>query len=69
VSDAAPHGRRRRLGRRFERWLLGLFMSLAAIVIERRLLKAIKKGSIRASKPVQPAGGLAVTPTPEAASD
>jgi len=69
VSDEATTGRRRRLGRRFERWLLGLFMSLAAIVIERRLLKAIRSGSIKASKPAQPAGGFAVTPTPEPASD
>ena len=56
---------RRRTMRRFERWLLGLFMSLAAVVIERRLLKAIKSGSVKASKPVQPAGGFAVTPSPE----
>lgn len=68
MSDGAPHGRRRP-GRRFERWLLGLFMSLAAIVIERRLLKAIKNGSVKATKPAQPAGGLAVTPTPEPAND
>ena len=57
--------RPRRRGRRFERWLLGLFMSLAAIVIERRLLKAIKTGSVKASQPVQPAGVFAVTPTPD----
>jgi len=68
VSGEAPH-RSRRLGRRFERWLLGLFMSLAAIVIERRLLKAIKTGSVKASKPAQPAGGFAVTPTPEPSAD
>jgi len=69
VTDDVLTGRRRRIGRRFERWLLGLFMSLAAIVIERRLLKAIKSGSIKASKPVQPSGGFAVTPTPEPAND
>jgi hypothetical protein len=57
------------LSRRFERWLLGLFMSLAAIVIERRLLKAIKTGSVKASKPIEPAAGFAVTPTPEPAND
>jgi len=63
VSAEAPR-RSRRLGRRFERWVLGLFMSLAAVVIERRLLKAIKSGSVKASKPAQPAGGFAVTPEP-----
>jgi hypothetical protein len=65
VSGEPARGRRR-MGRRFERWLLGLFMSLAAIVIERRLLKAIKSGSVKASKPVQPAGGFAVVPEPAA---
>ena len=63
MSEEAPV-RGRRFARRFERWLLGLFMSLAAFVIERRLLKAIKKGSVKASKPAQPAGGFAVTPGP-----
>jgi len=66
---SAERSRGRRPVRRFERWLLGLFMSLVAFVIERRLLKAIKSGAVKASKPVQPAGGFAVTPSPDPAND
>jgi hypothetical protein len=42
--------------RGFERMVLGLGMSLVAFVIERRLIKAIKKGA------VEPAPRIAVDP-------
>jgi hypothetical protein len=46
-----PHGRKRR-GRlfiAFERAVLGAGMSVVAFVIERRLIKAIRKGGVTAA--------------------
>jgi hypothetical protein len=66
-----PKGRRlRRIRRRLERILLGSVMAVAAFVIERRVLKAIKKGSVK-PVPSEPSGvavrsdgsgGMTVTP-------
>jgi hypothetical protein len=48
--------KRGRVFRAFERAVLGLGMSLVAFIIERRLIKAIKKGA------VEPAPRVAVDP-------
>ena len=45
--------------RRFQRVILGAFMTLALIVIERRVLKAVRK---RGDKEPQPADGLSLAP-------
>jgi hypothetical protein len=68
----APSKRRllRRIRRRLERILLGSVMAVAAFVIERRVLKAIKEGSVK-PVPSEPSGvavrsdgsgGMTVTP-------
>jgi hypothetical protein len=46
----------RRTFYRFERMLLGIGMTMIAFVIERRLLKAIKQGGVKAA-PRTAAGG------------
>ena len=33
------------MGRRFERWILGMVMAILAFLVERRVLKALKRGS------------------------
>jgi hypothetical protein len=43
-----------------ERFLLGAVMTLVAVVIERRLLKAIRKGSGSSPEPVQAPGRVTV---------
>ena len=48
LSPARPAKKRRgRLYRRFERIVLGAGMSLVALIVERRLIKAIKKGGMK----------------------
>jgi hypothetical protein len=56
----------RRTGRRFERLLLGMAMSAAAFVIERRLLKAIRESGGKDPAPAPSARGVAVGGTPSA---
>jgi len=41
-----PLRRRGRMFRAFERWILGFGMGVVAFFIERRLIKALKKGSM-----------------------
>jgi hypothetical protein len=53
--------RRSRLFVAFERFILGAGMTVVAFVIERRLLKALKKGS------VEPAARTAGEPEPDEA--
>ena len=53
----------RRFARRAERVLLGVVMSFAAFVIEKRVLKAIRSGSVKPAPETEPAGpGLAISP-------
>jgi hypothetical protein len=33
------------MGRSFERWILGMVMAVLAFLVERRVLKALKRGS------------------------
>jgi hypothetical protein len=54
----------RRTARRLERVVLGAAMSVAAWVIERRLLKAIRDGGGRAPQPAASAVRLTVADTP-----
>ncbi|MEX0755388.1 MAG: hypothetical protein WD556_09795 [Actinomycetota bacterium] len=35
--------RRRRIGRRIERWVLGIGMTIVAVLLERRVLRGIKR--------------------------
>jgi hypothetical protein len=56
--------RRSRLFRAFERAVLGFGMGFVAFFIERRLIKAIKKGSVEAA-PRTAAGGQEDGATPE----
>jgi hypothetical protein len=34
-----------KIGRRAERWFLGIVMALLAFIVERRVLRAIRRGS------------------------
>jgi hypothetical protein len=54
----------RRTVRRFERVLLGAAMSVAAFVIERRLLKAIREGGQQKPEPAPAAGRVTVAGAP-----
>jgi hypothetical protein len=59
VSSMRPRSdpkRRSRLFRAFERAVLGFGMTIVAFFIERRLIKAIKKGQVEAA-PRTAAGG------------
>jgi hypothetical protein len=52
----------RRLARRLERWLLGIAMTIAAWIIERRLLKVIRQGgSVLPADASRASGRLSVT--------
>jgi hypothetical protein len=53
-----------RLSNRVARAILGVAFALVAFVIERRVIKAIRKGELR-EKPPEPASGLAMTSTDE----
>jgi hypothetical protein len=59
----APSRRRSRAFRAFERFVLGIGLTVVAFVIERRLLKAIKGGV------VEPAPRTAAGPGEEIASE
>ena len=55
--------RRRRFARWFERAVLGAMMTVIAFVIERRLLRAIKEGTVKDVGAEHREGELAPTPT------
>ena len=53
-----------RFSNRIARILLGVAFAVVAFVIERRVIKAIKKGQL-GPKALEPASGLAMTSTSE----
>ncbi|MDP9341606.1 MAG: hypothetical protein M3Q23_05775 [Actinomycetota bacterium] len=65
TRKAAP---RRRVLRVVERAILGVGMTVAAFVVERRLLKALRQGGTKRPRPIgEPDGGAHVTATATAA--
>ena len=65
LSTMAGTSRVRRGVRRVERWVLGIGMTMAAWVIERRLLKAIREGGARPpAEPARTSGRLSVARAP-----
>ena len=47
--------------RRFERWLVGLAMAVIAFVLERAVLRSIKKGTTVPTLPAEEDGPLATS--------
>ena len=63
MTGPAPH-RRRRVLRVVERAILGAGMTVAAFVVERKLLKALRAGgTLRPQAIPEPGGGAQVTAT------